>query len=135
MAATVTLITGDKVTVDGRDRGVMIQRGEGREKISFAVDRSEGRLRVVPSDAAPGLDAGTLDRDLFDVTGLIAAGYAKTGQLPLIVTYRDEAAEKSVRSAATDTATVARDLPMVNGLAVRADSEERAPPSGGNCRR
>ncbi|WP_158558198.1 S8 family serine peptidase [Spongiactinospora gelatinilytica] len=125
-AATVTLITGDNVTVDGRGRGVTIQRGEGREKISFAVDRSAGRLRVVPSDAAPALDAGTLDRDLFDVTGLIAAGYARTDRLPLIVTYRDEAAEKSLRSAATGAATVVRDLPLVNGLAIRAGSEERA---------
>uniref|UniRef100_UPI003F492176 S8 family serine peptidase n=1 Tax=Nonomuraea bangladeshensis TaxID=404385 RepID=UPI003F492176 len=122
---SVTLITGDTVMVDGGGHAVEIQRGEGRENISFAVDRSGGALRVIPSDAAPAVEDGTLDRDLFDVTGLITAGYTKTGRLPLIVTYRDEAAAKRARSAVADAATVVRDLPVVNGLTVRADDEER----------
>ncbi|WP_406311854.1 hypothetical protein OHA77_24570 [Streptosporangium sp. NBC_01639] len=60
------------------------------------------------------------------MTTLIAAGYDKADLLSLVVTYRNQPAEKRLRSAAANAATVVQDLPLVNGLAVRAGGEQRA---------
>ena len=88
-AATVTLITGDKVVVT-RD-------GEGRPSATFLpaapersgyVTRTVGEdLYVYPTVAAEALAAGRLDRELFNVTGLVEQGFgdASTTALPLIV--------------------------------------------------
>ncbi|GAA1031228.1 S8 family serine peptidase [Virgisporangium ochraceum] len=81
---TVTLVTGDRVTMEG-DRP-LVERGPDRDGVTFTVSTGDGRVRVVPSDAAPALTAGRLDPRLFDVTGLLDMGYDRTGYLPLIVT-------------------------------------------------
>ncbi|MBE1484427.1 S8 family serine peptidase [Plantactinospora soyae] len=106
---TVTLVTGDRVTVSGAGQ-VSAQAGPGRKAISFDITTAGGRVRVVPSDAGPLLAAGRLDRRLFDVTGLIEAGYDRRDHLPLIVT----GTRKGV-----DGFTKERDLPVINGMAVR----------------
>lgn len=121
-ARTVTLITGDKVSVapDGSVAG--IQRAKGREKASFQVRRIDGHTYVVPGDAAVPTARGTLDRRLFDVTQLLADGYDdKNGSdLPLIVTYTgDETPAASAFRPAR--ARVSRTLDEVNGVALRAD--------------
>ena len=84
---TVTLITGDRVTVSG-DRHAVVERGPGREKISFITSRAGGRLKVIPADTLPALQAGRLDPRLFDVTGLIEFGYddKRSTVVPLILT-------------------------------------------------
>ena len=75
----VTLITGDKVGLSTGDDGVqraVIQRGEGRDNVTFTQIRNgAGHLSVIPGDARAGLAAGQLDPRLFDVTGLFQAGY------------------------------------------------------------
>ncbi|HEY1177537.1 MAG TPA: S8 family serine peptidase, partial [Phytomonospora sp.] len=88
-AATVTLVTGDRVVV-ARD-------AEGRPSATFLpvspdrggyATRTVGEdLYVYPASAAEALAAGRLDRELFNVTGLVAQGYddASTDALPLIV--------------------------------------------------
>ncbi|MCD0483515.1 S8 family serine peptidase [Streptacidiphilus sp. ASG 303] len=90
-AASVRLVTGDRVTVtsgpDGR-RTASVEPGPGRRGIVFRTfEQDGGALTVLPSDAAGLVAAGTLDRRLFDVTGLIAQGYDEAGAsaLPLIV--------------------------------------------------
>ncbi|WP_369226992.1 S8 family serine peptidase [Streptomyces sp. R39] len=90
-AVTVRLVTGDRVTVtqghDGR-RTASVEPGPGRRGIVFhTFEQDGGALSVLPSDAADLVAAGTLDRRLFDVTGLIAQGYDDVGAsaLPLIV--------------------------------------------------
>ncbi|MDT6983092.1 S8 family serine peptidase [Streptomyces lusitanus] len=89
-AATVRLVTGDRVTVrtdvTGR-RTASVTPGEGRRHLLFRTVEEDGHLTVLPSDAAGLVTAGRLDRGLFDVTALIAQGYdeAHTGTLPLIV--------------------------------------------------
>jgi hypothetical protein len=87
---TITLLTGDRVTVLGADlKQVTIQPGKGREKIGFFRSTVRGHLQIVPTDAAPLLAAGRLDRRLFDVTTLLAFGYDdKRPNLPLIMTAR-----------------------------------------------
>ncbi|MEO6090633.1 MAG: S8 family serine peptidase [Umezawaea sp.] len=83
---TVTLITGDKVVLDG-DQLVSVTPGTNREGISFQVTRHAGRLRVVPSDVTRVLADGRVDQRLFDVTGLVEAGYddARRDTVPVIV--------------------------------------------------
>ncbi|UVS78797.1 S8 family serine peptidase [Actinokineospora sp. UTMC 2448] len=108
---TVTLVTGDKVTLVG-DR-VRVRAGAGREHVRFVqrVD-VEGDVHVVPSDVATDVAAGRIDERLFDVGGLIRAGYddARSAVTPLIITY-----DGPVASSAGQV------LASVNGVAVEAD--------------
>ena len=104
----VTLITGDRVTVRrvGTRLVPAIDPAPGRDHIHFAVtgntvtaDRAAttvsdpatavgfgSRLQVVPDDAWRDLNSGRLDLRLFDVAGLLRAGYGddRTPDLPLI---------------------------------------------------
>ena len=120
---TITLVTGDRVTVSGDGRQVSAQAGAGRTGIVFSVASSGRRARVVPSDAGPLLAAGRLDPRLFDVTGLIAAGYDRRDTLPLILASRSGASKvpKAVTGLATTTA-----LPAVHGVAVRQPRAQAA---------
>ncbi|MEV7995367.1 S8 family peptidase [Streptomyces sp. NPDC086077] len=84
-------MTGDRVTVttlpEGR-RAVSVQPGAGREHMAFRrVEGEDKALTVMPFDAQALVAAGTLDRRLFDVTGLIEDGFdeARTPVMPLIV--------------------------------------------------
>ncbi len=83
--ATVRLITGDRVTVrtdvNGR-RTASVTPGEGRRHLLFRTVEEDGHLTVLPSDATGLVTAGRLDRDLFDVTALIAQGYHERGTHP-----------------------------------------------------
>ncbi|MBF9129523.1 S8 family serine peptidase [Plantactinospora sp. S1510] len=118
-ARSVTLITGDRVTVRA-DGVASFEPGAGRDGIPAVTRRLDGRLRVTPVDALPLVEQGRLDARLFDVTTLIEFGYDdRRGDLPLIVTTAGN------RSAARGTVTargakVVRDLPSVGGMAVRA---------------
>ncbi|MFI2361730.1 S8 family serine peptidase [Promicromonospora sp. NPDC019610] len=75
--ATVTLITGDQVDVgrypDGR-RSVTVRPAAGREGIAFQKLVRGDSVQVIPGDVAR-LVPDRLDPALFDVTGLVAAGY------------------------------------------------------------
>ncbi|MGP4012958.1 S8 family serine peptidase [Streptomyces sp. 4N124] len=88
--ATVSLITGDSVTVakgpDGRQTA-SVRPGPRRDGIVFHTFEQDGHLTVLPSDASPLVSQGRLDRALFDVTTLLAQGYddAHTDALPLMV--------------------------------------------------
>ncbi|MGZ0149655.1 S8 family serine peptidase [Kribbella sp. WER1] len=88
---TVTLVTGDKVTLtpdpDGTSQVQLqpVARPNGYMPHLQMVETTKQRL-VVPDDALPYLSAGVLDRSLFDVNYLVANGYADdaTSQLPVI---------------------------------------------------
>ncbi|MER5435119.1 S8 family peptidase [Streptomyces sp. NPDC002588] len=119
---TVTLVTGDKVTLDGTGRVTGVQTAKGRDGITFRINRTTGgSTYVIPSDAEKPLADGTADRRLFDVTGLVELGYDDSSRddTPLIVTYAEgrTVARSSLSSAGAE---VARDLPSVNGDAVSA---------------
>ncbi|EWM67651.1 secreted peptidase [Micromonospora sp. M42] len=120
--ATVTLITGDRVTVTGGHAAV--RPGAGRTGIEFLVRRERDRLTVLPQDALPLVRAGKLDRRLFDVTGLIEAGYddARRDTVPLLVTYRPGVARRAAAPLAG--ARVTRDLPAITGAAVVASKSD-----------
>jgi hypothetical protein len=125
--ATVTLITGDRVAVGSDGRVVRLVRGKGREGIGFSVRRAAGHTYVVPQDALRLVADGVLDRQLFDVAGLVKDGHddAHRTTLPLIVGYRQGRAGEGARTAGRDPfAGVAvrerRALPAVDGEAFEA---------------
>ncbi|RZB15366.1 peptidase S8 [Streptomyces sp. F001] len=119
-ARTVTLVTGDKVTVaelGGGRKTVTVDRPRGATG-AVRTQQANGRITVVPDEALPYLRAGTLDRRLFDVSELIRQGFADsdTRELPLIVTY-----EKGTRAVTPRGAERTRTLQSVRGAAVEAD--------------
>nr|BFE54200.1 S8 family serine peptidase [Saccharothrix mutabilis subsp. capreolus] len=118
---SVTLVTGDRVVLNG-DRVGALAGGPGREKMVFQTFEHEGRLHVVPRDALRPLAEGRLDLRLFDVTGLVEAGYddARRDHVPLIVT----GDPGTVRAASG--VRVTRDLPAVGAVAARAAKAEAA---------
>ncbi|WP_328496536.1 S8 family serine peptidase [Streptomyces sp. NBC_00414] len=119
-AHTVTLVTGDRVTVTelgGGRRTVTVERAKGATG-AVRTRTANGALTVVPDEALPYLRAGTLDRRLFDVSGLIRQGLTdrRADGPPLIVTY-----EKGARVATPRGAERTRALPSIRGAAVEAD--------------
>lgn len=139
---TVTLITGDKVTVTpGPDGSVLsvdaIKRAPGATgSVRTAVEG--GDTYVLPDEATSFIATGRLDKQLFDVTQLVAQGYddAHSSELPLIVTRtKDSAALRSdaakgpaaqppgVDLPGTETTL---NLPSVRGAAVRTHRSKSA---------
>ena len=115
---TVTLLTGDKVTLGG-PHGVTVDAAPGRGDVGFSARKDErGDIEVVPNDAAALVAAGRLDPRLFDVSALARDGFddASRADLPLIVDY-PAAAPASVSVGAT----VVRELGSIGATAVLAD--------------
>ncbi|NUT53316.1 MAG: S8 family serine peptidase [Saccharothrix sp.] len=115
----VTLITGDKVVLLGDEVRALVA-APGREREVFHSYRRDGHLHVVPRDAAKAVAQGRLDPRLFDVTGLVEAGYDDRGRdaLPLIVTGEQEPAVAGLR--------VGHPLPAVGSYAARVVKSEAA---------
>ncbi|MFC0114459.1 S8 family serine peptidase [Kibdelosporangium aridum] len=119
---TVTLITGDKVTVTKRGN-TWDARIEPAKRIGaprgFVKSVGPDGVIVIPSDAVPLVRSGRLDKALFDVTGLIKLGYddATTPEIPLLV-------ESGPAVAALGQ--VKRDLPAVRMTAVAAPKQRAA---------
>lgn len=120
-SATVTLITGDVVTVTQTAPGAYatdVQRpGHARGGVHAQTIGQD--LYVFPDEVLPYLAADRLDRRLFDVTALIKDGYddQHSDGIPLIVSYADaNGATKPVPAGTTKI----RPLASVRGSAVKA---------------
>jgi subtilisin family serine protease len=124
---TVTLVTGDRVRLDGAGKVIGVERAKGRERVPFSVRVVDGHTRVVPGDAQLLLAQGKLDARLFDVTQLLADGYDDAGRsdLPLIVTFRGKKAP-SMSPFTGAGARMGRALPVVNGKAMRSVKQRGA---------
>lgn len=125
----ITLITGDVVTVT--------DLAEGKSVISVEpADRAGGGARimtvgkdtyVIPDQAIAYIASDLLDKDLFNITELIANGYDDTKQstLPVIVQY---AATKGrsipALPAAPDGSKRTHVLESIGGAAVSADKKQ-----------
>ncbi|TQM80113.1 subtilase family protein [Saccharothrix saharensis] len=115
--AAVTLITGDRVVLNGPTSG-SFRAGPGRERVTVHSFHRDGHLHVVPGDAYDAVASGKLDLRLFDVTGLVEAGYddARRDTLPLIIT--GDQPRTGVH--------VTRALPTVGAFAARTPKSEAA---------
>ncbi|MEU9189011.1 S8 family serine peptidase [Streptomyces sp. NPDC048484] len=124
---TVTLVTGDRVQVDGKGRITGVERAKGRERMPFSVREIDGHTHVVPADTELLLAQGKLDARLFDVTQLVTDGYDDAGRsdLPLIVTFKGRKAP-SMSPFTGAGARMGRALPVVNGKAIRPVKERGA---------
>ncbi|MGV9314339.1 S8 family peptidase [Streptomyces sp. NPDC003691] len=115
----VTLITGDRIGLDSRDRVVSVDHGPGREKIAVRSRTERGRTYAVPADAQKLIARGVLDRRLFDVTGLAAPESLRAYRdgLKVIVEYEGASAAAARQGVRAD-AKVQRTLPSINADAV-----------------
>ncbi|MEU4092890.1 S8 family serine peptidase [Streptomyces sp. NPDC026673] len=126
---TVTLITGDKVTIGTAADGTAIRSFQGANGTTTGFHRAvvDGATYVYPDAVLPYVSAGTLDRQLFNVTRLIADGYddAHSSRLPLIVRYTDAAARSKTLPKVTGSTDVHR-LDSIQGAAL-AQNRKQAP--------
>jgi subtilisin family serine protease len=111
----VTLVTGDRVYLDG-DR-VAIEAAAGRERVGFSQYSREGHQYVVPNDALRLVSSGRVDSRLFDVTGLVAAGYddSQVAEVPTILS-----------GVSSRSGRVTRSLSSVGGSAVKVEKRRAA---------
>ncbi|MFJ8791601.1 S8 family serine peptidase [Streptomyces sp. NPDC102462] len=131
--STVTLITGDKVTVTPDavgGPGTLTVQGPDGEPVGARVLTVGGDTYVYPDSARPYLASGALDDRLFDITRLVADGYddASRQRLPLIVTYGGtDAPASTLRKRAVampGDITGVRPLTSVNGVALAAARDD-----------
>ncbi|WP_328494316.1 S8 family peptidase [Streptomyces sp. NBC_00414] len=116
----VTLITGDRVVVDGKGRVIGLERAKGREGIPVQIRKADGHTLVVPADAARLIAGGKLDQRLFDVTELNKSANRKAQEqgLKLIVGYRGAAAAAKADVREAGDTKVRRTLKSLNADAV-----------------
>ncbi|MFD8077276.1 S8 family serine peptidase [Streptomyces sp. NPDC059718] len=139
MQVAVTLITGDKVKATQEPGGAVsvqdVRRAPGaRGSVRVAVEN--GDTYVYPDEAVAYIATSRLDKQLFDITQLVAQGYddAHTGALPLIITQAKNATAR--KSGATEEALpsgtalpgaqATLGLPSINGAAVKAQRSKAA---------
>ncbi|MDX3853700.1 S8 family peptidase [Streptomyces sp. AK02-01A] len=121
-ARTVTLITGDQVLLDGRDKVLQLRPAKGRQSVPVQIREVKGHTYVLPSDAAGMIATGKLDIRLFDVTELSRPEYRElTGDgIPLIVTYTGSGSRSATRDTlrAQPGTTVRAEIGSVGGEAL-----------------
>ncbi|WP_181019946.1 S8 family peptidase [Nonomuraea typhae] len=106
-AKSVTLVTGDRVSVDGGR--ITFTAGPGRTKVRYITEGTKDDWTLIPLDVAGDVARGVLDRNLFRIPQLIKDGLGGK-ELPLIVQYRQGAAPMTALSGA-------RSLAAINSLA------------------
>ncbi|MFB9464165.1 S8 family serine peptidase [Streptomyces cinereospinus] len=120
----ITLITGDRVSVDARGRIVGLDRAEGREHIPVQIRKANGHTLVIPADAARLVATGKLDQRLFDITELnrSATRTAQKNGLKVIVGYRGAAT--AAKAEVRDAGTLRRSLKTLNADAVQTADQD-----------
>ncbi|KAB8196363.1 S8 family serine peptidase [Nonomuraea phyllanthi] len=103
----ITLITGDKVQltqeVPGKYRVETAPgKRQGDRRVNLFTQFTPDGVFVLPDDAVAAVQAGLLDKRLFDVKYLAENGYADdvAKQLPVIVQYPEEQPEAAVKRSA-----------------------------------
>lgn len=123
-ASTITLITGDRVSVSAGPNPQVtvttVPRKDGSRPPAL-IEQARGDQYVIPQDAEPYLAAGVLDQTLFDVTYLAQNGYADAAdrQLPLITQVNPHVSMPKVASTvqALPEARIGATLRSVHGAA------------------
>ncbi|MFD2767550.1 S8 family serine peptidase [Micromonospora eburnea] len=126
-----TLVTGDevtaRVTADGGLADVRLRDVSGRDAL-FTTFTDAGGTYVLPAGIEAQIDTGQVDRDLFNITKLLADGYddANRDTLPVIVTYATvQQADELAKRAPAGTQITAR-LSLIKGAAVRIRKDQAA---------
>ncbi|MEI5101801.1 S8 family serine peptidase [Streptomyces sp. PmtG] len=126
---TLTLITGDRVTVDAKGRVTGFKAAKGREHIPVRTRTVKGgHTLVLPYDAQRLIRQGKVDQRLFDVTEL-SKKRNRTAQkqgLKLIVGYKGAASSAKADVRAAGDTTVRRSLRTLNADAVTTPREDAA---------
>jgi subtilisin family serine protease len=130
---TVTLLTGEVVTVHTRQSGcptVTVRRGPAGGAVSQYCG-PDGHAHVVPVAARPQLGT-VLDPALFDVTALIADGLddAHSSDTPLIVQYATTPKGTAAPDALGAQLDGRRALPRLRALAGRQPKSDAAKSAG-----
>ena len=117
---TVTLVTGEVVEVGADGEGRVTARVTEHEGPFRTHREPGGDLFVIPLDVTPLLD-GTLDLELFNVTGLVRQGYHDDARpdVPLIVE-RTGGADVAARVASPEE----RPLPSIGAVAVEVPKSD-----------
>ncbi|GGP05165.1 S8 family serine peptidase [Nonomuraea glycinis] len=131
----ITLVTGDKVTLTQAGTGRFevktepATRQDGHRPRLVTQTTPEG-VFVLPEDAMPAIQAGRLDRRLFDVRYLAENGYAddRTKQVPVIVQYPGEREPAAVKKSAEaiPASVPTHDLDSINASAMNVAKAEAA---------
>ncbi|SDT68329.1 S8 family serine peptidase [Jiangella sp. DSM 45060] len=119
---TVTLITGDvAVLTYGRD-GAPAVRVQSDDPGGYDVRTEGDDVYVIPASAEQALAENRVDRQLFNVTGLVEQSLddASTGSIPLIVTYAGGAAASRGAALPAGTERTAS-LPSIGADVLDAD--------------
>jgi subtilisin family serine protease len=122
---SVTLVSGDRVELWGSDPAapLRVEPAPRTHAVPFQDYWHDGDRYVVPGDAALLVANGVLDRELFNVTGLIRQRYddAHTAAVPLLVEYADAGAR--ARAVVPAGASVRRALPEFDLTALDQDKD------------
>ncbi|MDX3849185.1 S8 family serine peptidase [Streptomyces sp. AK02-01A] len=124
-ARTVTLLTGDRVTVTPGGGGpdtVTVEGPNGR-RADARITTQGGDTYVYPSATDAYVAAGLLDTNLFNVTRLIADGYddARADGIPMIFSYGSKSRRMSAAASLPDGASEVRALTSIDSTALVAD--------------
>jgi len=120
----ITLITGDRVSVDAKGRVVGLEPAKGREHIPVQIRKADGHTLVVPADVARMIATGKVDQRLFDVTELNKAT-TRTSQkqgLKVIVGYKGAAA--ATKADVRDAGKLRHSLTTLNADAVQTPKQD-----------
>ncbi|MBJ3808770.1 S8 family peptidase [Streptomyces flavofungini] len=124
----ITLLTGDRVTVDTSGRVTAFDPAKGRERIPVRTVQRDGHTLVIPADAQRLIADGTLDQRLFDVTELSkkANRTAQQQGLKVIVAYKGAAAAAKADVRDAGGTKLRRTLKTLNADAVLTPKQDAA---------
>lgn len=127
----VTLITGDLavLTTDAKGRpSAALVPGPNADPDGYVTRVFRGDVYVVPAGAVPLISAGTLDEELFNISGLVRQGYddRSSNVLPLLATYGGAVARTRQAPPAPEGASVEATLPVADAVALSADKARAA---------
>ncbi|WP_329256373.1 S8 family serine peptidase [Streptomyces sp. NBC_01478] len=120
----ITLITGDRVTVDAKGRVLAFQAAKGRQHIPVQVRKLDGHTLVVPADAAQLVASGKLDQRLFDVTELNKSAERASQKAGLKVIVGYQGAATATKADVRDAGRLRQSLKTLNADAVQTPQED-----------
>lgn len=120
----ITLITGDRVTVDAKGRVAGLEPAKGREHIPVQVRKLDGHTLVIPVDAAQLIASGKLDQRLFDVTELNKSAERASQKAGLKVIVGYQGAATATKADVRDAGRLRQSLKTLNADAVQTPQQD-----------